>query len=294
MPTPEQRRLDAGLVRVMRPRPVRTIAVTSGKGGVGKTSVSVNLALAFTELGREVMLLDADLGLANVDVMLGLHARYDLSHVVRGQMSLEEVIVTGPMGVRIVPAASGVKGMAELGAMGHAGLVNAFSELAAPVDVFIIDTAAGVADSVITFTRAAHEVLVVVCDEPASITDAYALMKLLSREYGVTRYRIVANMVNSVAEGEHLFQKIARVAARFLDVTLDYAGHVPMDEYLRRAVQKQRAVVEAYPRSRSASAFKNLARTADRWPMPENARGHLEFFVERMVRQDVEPPRIAV
>jgi flagellar biosynthesis protein FlhG len=119
-------------------------------------------------------------------------------------------------------------------------------------------------------------------------------MKLMSREYGVTRYRVVANMVNSVAEGEYLFQKISRVAARFLDVTLDYAGHVPMDEYLRRAVQKQRAVVEAYPRARSASAFKNLARTVDRWPMPANARGHLEFFVERLVRPDYEPPRIAV
>ncbi|HQU15070.1 MAG: cobyrinic acid a,c-diamide synthase [Chromatiales bacterium 21-64-14] len=274
----------AGLRRMNVPRPVQVVAVTSGKGGVGKTNVSVNLAVAMSNAGREVMLLDADLGLANVDVLLGLQPTCNLSHVLEGHRTLEEVIVRGPAGIRIIPATSGVKYMTELSQVQHAGLIHAFSELSYSLDVLLIDTAAGIAESVVSFTRAAQEVIVVVCDEPASITDAYALIKLLSREYGIPRFHVLANMVRSVQEGRDLFTKISRVTNRFLDVTLDFMGAVPHDEFLRRAVQKQRAVVDAYPRSRAAQAFKNLAQKADKWPVPTVAGGHLEFFVERLIR----------
>ena len=273
----------AGLRRIARPRPVRVIAVTSGKGGVGKTNVSVNLALGLTLNGRETLLLDADLGLANVDVILGVQPTYNLSHVMSGERSLEEVIIPGPSGLKIVPASSGVQAMADLGVAGHAGIIRAFSELGQNLDVLIIDTAAGISDSVISFCRASQEVIVVVCDEPASITDAYALIKVLSRDYGLSRFRVLANMARSIQEGRALYEKIARVTDRFLDVALDYLGMVPFDEYLRKAVQKQRAVVDAYPRSRAGTAFRNLAQKADAWPMPESARGHLEFFVERLL-----------
>ncbi len=273
----------AGLRRLNQPRPVRVIAVTSGKGGVGKTNVSVNLGVALAEDGKQVMLLDADLGLANVDVMLGLHPEYDLSHVIRGQRTLEEVIVTGPCGLRIVPASSGTKAMAELSPMEHAGVIRAFSELSHDVDVLIIDTAAGISDSVVSFSRASQEVIVVVCDEPASITDAYALIKLLSREYGIERFRVLANMAHSAQEGRDLFAKIARVTERYLDVTLDFIGAVPFDDYLRKAIKRQKSVVEAYPRSRAAMAFKTLAQRTDKWPVPTGAAGHLEFFVERLI-----------
>lgn len=273
----------AGLRRMTEPRPVRVIAVTSGKGGVGKTNVSVNLAVSMAEEGQRVMLLDADLGLANVDVMLGLHPEYDLSHVIQGQRTLEEIIVTGPAGLQIVPASSGTKMMAELSPVEHAGVIRAFSELSHDLDVLIIDTAAGIADSVVSFSRAAQEVIVVVCDEPASITDAYALIKLLSREYGIQRFRVLANMAHSAQEGRELFTKIARVTERYLDVTLDFVGVVPFDDYLRKAVKRQKAVVEAYPRSRAAMAFKTLAQKADKWPIPTGAAGHLEFFVERLI-----------
>jgi flagellar biosynthesis protein FlhG len=138
-------------------------------------------------------------------------------------------------------------------------------------------------DSVTTFTQAAHHVLVVVCDEPASITDAYALIKVLSREHGVKRFQVLANQTRRSGEGPGLFQKISRVCDRFLNVTLEFAGSVPFDDYLRRAVQRQTAVVDAYPASISSIALKNLASKADKWSVPQGARGHLEFFVERMV-----------
>ena len=283
----------AGLRHITRPKPVRVIAVTSGKGGVGKTNVSVNLAVALADSGSEVMLMDADLGLANVDVMLGLHPDYDLSHVIAGERTLEEIIVAGPAGLHIVPASSGTKAMAELSSVQHAGLIRAFSELSHQLDVLIVDTAAGIADSVVSFTRAAQEVLIVVCDEPASITDAYALIKVLNRDYGLPRFRVLANMVHSAQEGRELFSKISRVTDRYLDVTLDFVGVIPFDDYLRKSVQRQRAVVDAYPRSRASMAFRNLGQKAEKWPVPTGAAGHLEFFVERLIQSSTGQLEIA-
>jgi flagellar biosynthesis protein FlhG len=264
-------------------RPVKVIAVTGGKGGVGKTTVSVNLAVSIAAQGRNVMLLDADLGMANVDVLLGLHTRFHLGHVLKGECLLEDAIITGPHGLQIVPAASGVKHMANLSAAEQAGIIRAFSDLYHKVEVLIVDTAAGLHDSVTTFSHAAHHVLVVVCDEPASITDAYALIKVLSREHGVQRFQILANQTRRSGEGADLFKKISKVCDRFLNVGLEYAGCVPFDEYLRRSVQHQTAVVDAYPASISSIALKKLASTADKWMVPQGARGHLEFFIERMV-----------
>ena len=197
-----------GLRQMIKPHPVRVIAVTGGKGGVGKTNVSVNLAVAMAELGKRVMLLDADLGLANIDVVLGLHPERDLSHVVRGECSLEDVLLKGPAGILVAPGASGVQQMAELSKAEHAGLIRAFSDVGSDLDVMIVDTAAGISDVVVSFSRAAQEVVVVVCDEPASITDAYALIKLLNREYGIDRFHVLANMVHTAQEGRVLYNKI--------------------------------------------------------------------------------------
>lgn len=284
----------AGLRRMTRPRPVRVIAVTSGKGGVGKTNVSINMSIGLANLGKEVMLLDADLGLANVDVMLGLQPKYNLSHVVNGERTLEEIILTGPSGIKIIPAASGIQAMAELSPLQHAGLIRAFSELSHGLDILVVDTAAGISDSVVSFSKASQEVVVVVCDEPTSLTDAYALIKLLSRDHGLFRFRVVANMVNSVQEGRELFAKLAKVTDRFLDVMLDYMGAVPFDEYLRKSVKRQRAVVDAYPRSKASVAFKNLAQRVDSWPMPGSATGQLEFFVERLIQASQSDGGIAL
>ena len=273
--------------------PVRVIAVTGGKGGVGKTSVSVNLATGLAASGRRVVLLDGDLGLANVDVLLGLSPRYTLAHVLSGERTLDEILVTAKQGFKIVPAASGAADLAALDGAGHLGLVQAFSALATSLDVLIIDTAAGIAPGVLQFSQAAQHVLVVVTDEPASLTDAYALIKVLSRDHGVTRFRVVANMSRGAGEGESLFRKLETVTGRFLDdVLLEYAGEVPDDEAMRRAIKVQRPVLDAYPGSPSGRAFKKLAASADTWPVPEGPRGNLEFFVERLVRRP--RPRLEV
>ncbi len=265
--------------------PVQVIAVTGGKGGVGKTNVSVNLSLALADLGRRVMLLDADLGLANVDVLLGLTPKRTLADVINGECDLKDVLIQGPGGIRIVPAASGTQSMVQLSPMQHAGLIQAFSEIGDNVDVLVVDTAAGIGDGVVSFVRAAQEVIVVVCDEPTSITDAYALIKLLNRDYGMSRFRVLANMAHSPQEGRNLFAKLTKVTDRFLDdVALQYLGAVPYDESVRKAVQKRRAVYEAFPRSKCSLAFKAIAQKVDSWPLPANPRGHLEFFVERLVQ----------
>ena len=266
--------------------PVQVIAVTGGKGGVGKTSVSINLSVALASMGRRVALLDADLGLANIDVLLGLNAKKNLENVLRGECSLRDILLTGPGGIRIIPASSGTQRMAQLGAVEHAGLIHAFSELSEQIDVLIIDTAAGIADSVVSFVRAAQEVLVVVCYEPSSITDAYALIKLLNRDYGLFRFRILANMTRTPQEGQALFNKLTQAAERFLDATLQYVGAIPFDETMRKAIQRQKAVVELAPRSKAAQAFVQLAEKVDKWPLPSTPRGHLEFFVERLVQPE--------
>jgi flagellar biosynthesis protein FlhG len=285
MLTPETQIDQAsGLRQMVNPRPVRAIAVTGGKGGVGKTNVSVNLGVAAAEQGQKVMLLDADLGLANIDVVLGLHPKYDLSHVMRGEHTLDEVLIEGPGGMKVVPGASGVKALAALTPAEHTGLIRAFSEVAADTELLIVDTAAGISDAVLSFARASHEIVVVVCDEPASITDAYAIIKLLNRDYGHRRFRILANMVRSAQEGRDLYNKMCRVSDRYLDATLSFMGALPYDDNLRKAVKSQRPVVQAFPRSRVAQVFRNLATKIDSWPQPGGANGQVQFFVERLIK----------
>lgn len=263
---------------------VQVIAVTGGKGGVGKTTVAVNLSLALAELGRRVVLLDGNLGLANIDALLGLAPQYTLADLIEGRCELSDVLVRGPGGVQIVPAASGIRSMVHLSPAQHAGLIQAFSEIGDSVDVLVIDTAAGIGASVVSFVRAAQEVLLVVCDEPTSITDAYALIKLLNRDYGMNHFRVLANMAQSPQEGRNLFAKLTKVTERFLDVTLQYVGAVPYDENVRKAVQNQRAIYENFPRSKSAQAFQAIALKVDAWPLPGDPRGHVEFFLEQRIK----------
>lgn len=264
-------------------RPVRTLAVCSGKGGVGKTSVSINVSVALARAQQRVMLLDADLAMANADLMLGVKTQGNLSHVLSGEKSLQDIICDTPSGVKLVPASSGVSRLANLSPAENAGLIHAFSELEDPLDVLVIDVAAGIADSVVMFTRAAQEVLVVVCDEPASLTDAYALIKVLSQEQRVSRFNVLCNQVPSGVRGEALFKKLQGVCDRFLDVRLTHLGNVPTDDYLRRAVQMQRPVVEAFPSSRSARAFRDIANRLLKLRPVDQPWGGVEFFLERLV-----------
>ncbi|MEM9758531.1 MAG: MinD/ParA family protein [Pseudomonadota bacterium] len=261
---------------------VRVIAVTSGKGGVGKTNMAVNLAVGLAELGQDVLLFDADLGLANVDVALGLKPEFDIQHVMAGERTLDDVLLTGPKGIRIIPAASGVARMASLSATEQAGLVHAFSDLRQPVDTLVVDTGAGIDNTVLTFTAACQEVIVVICDEPTSLTDGYALIKVLNQQCDVKRFQILANMVDNDLQGRQLFEKLCRVTDRFLDVHLGHLGSVPRDDYLRRAVRAQRAVLAEFPRSESSRALAKIAERVASLPLAASAGG-LGFFMERLI-----------
>jgi flagellar biosynthesis protein FlhG len=272
-----------GLRRLGQRRPVKVVAITGGKGGVGKTVVSVNLGAALARLGRSAMLLDADLGLANVDVLLGLGSRRNLEHVVSGECALEDVILTASSGLRVVPASSGSFAMATLGKAEHAGLIHSFSELLEPLDVLLVDTAAGLSHGVLAYNEAAQRVLVVVCDEPASLTDAYGLIKVLSRRQPGCRIEVVANMVESAAHGRSLYEKLLRVTDRFLGIAPSYCGAIPADDFLRRAIRRQSTVVETFPQSPSARAFHRLALAVDGWAPADAARGGIEFFMERLI-----------
>lgn len=265
-------------------KPVRVIAVASGKGGVGKTNLSVNLGIAFAQSGKKTALLDADMGLANVDILLGIYPQFNLSHVLTGEKTLDGIMVEGPAGLKVIPGASGIQKMSELSTLEQATLIRAFSDLDDDLDVLLVDTAAGISGGVVNFARACQEILVVVCDEPTSLTDAYAFIKLLNRDYGLSNFHVVTNMVQTPQQGQLLFQKLTKVTDRYLDVTLQFAGAVPFDENLRKSVQKQSPVTVSFPKSKAAVAIKSLAEKINSWPVKTEAGGYLEFFIERMVQ----------
>ena len=269
--------------------PVQVVAITGGKGGTGKTNIAVNLAQALANQGKRTLLLDADLGMANVDVLLGLKATHTLFDVLNGQCRLEDIMITVNDNLQVIPAASGIRQLADMGQQECAGLVRAFSDLKHPLDFLLVDTATGVSESVASFCRAATEILVVICNEPASIRDSVAQIRLFSSEYGVTRFRVLANRVETAYEAQALFQD---VISRFTDnhnPQISFAGYIPNDENLRKAVAQHRVVVDTYPKSRAAMAFKNLAHRVTGWPQPACAGGHVEFFVERLiVNQNME------
>jgi flagellar biosynthesis protein FlhG len=279
---------QASSLRIMnQSRLIKVIAVTGGKGGVGKTNVTLNTAISLAQQGKRVMVLDADLGLANVDVLLGLRVEKNLSHVLSGECTLDEVLVEGPYGIKIAPATSGSQSMTELTPTEHAGLIRAFSELQSKIDVLIVDTAAGISDMVLSFSKASQDIMMVVCDEPTSLTDAYALIKILNKQHGVFRFKIVANMVRSMREGDELFSKLNKVTNRFLDVALELVAVIPFDENVRKSVRKQKAIVEAFPTSPAAMAIRRLAKKAIEWPIPNQPGGHLEFFLEQLVTKKI-------
>jgi flagellar biosynthesis protein FlhG len=274
---------QSNLQGFMQTKPVKVLAVCSGKGGVGKTNVASNVAIALGSRGRNTCLLDADLSLANVDVLLGLQPRFNLAHVIEGEADLESTILPGPGNIRIVPASSGKFCMTDLAPAAQVGIIQAFSELIDQPEVMVVDTAAGISPKVARFVQAAQHAVVVVCDEPASLTDAYALIKVFSKHYGVSRFHVITNQSRRAPDGRSLFRKLSRVADTYLDVVLRHLGDVPHDRYLVKAVQEQRAVVDAYPKSTSGKAFQQIAANVDALPAASEANGGIEFFLERLL-----------
>ena len=264
----------------------RVLAVTSGKGGVGKSTVSINLAIGLATNGARVTLLDADLGLANIDVMLGLKASHTLQQVIDGECELNDIVLEGPHGIRIVPGASGVQHMAELSNAERSGLIRAFNDLEAMSDWLVVDTAAGIAANTLQFCEAAQEVLVVVCEDPASITDAYATIKVLNQRSGRRRFRVLVNQARADVDAQTIYKRLLTTTDRFLDVILELAGSIPYDRQVASAARRRLPLITTYPESSAAQAFKKLAEVADMWPSPQGASGGLEFFLEKMVHVD--------
>ncbi len=263
---------------------IQVIAVTSGKGGVGKTNTSINIAASLAKQGHQVMLMDADLGLANIDVNLGLQCTFNMAHVMSGEKTLSDIIQIGPFGIQVVPAASGVYEMASLQNEQLQHLIQAFSEYNGKLDYLIIDTAAGISDNVLAFLNAAHQVIVIACDEPSSITDAYALIKVMNQRYGASRFHFIASMVKNEKEGRALYSKIERVVDHYLGATMLYLGSSPRDEQLRLANKQQKAVVQVSPMANSSRAYARMAAAVERWQPPTGLSGQVEFFVERLLQ----------
>lgn len=266
---------------------LKIIAITAGKGGVGKTNVSVNLACAVAKLGKRVLLLDADLSLANVDVLLGLKSQRTIEHVIRGECRLQDIIIQGPYGVDIIPGSSGSSLLSHLTYVDHAGVISSFEELHEQYDFMFVDTPAGITDNVAAFLRASQEIIVVVCNEPTSITDAYALMKVMSQDYQIKNYHLLANMVTSLLEGRELYHRLSQVSHDYLDITLDYLGAIPFDDYLRKAVKEQRLLGELYPSSESANAFERVAHELLNWPSQHALEHGAPFFMEKLLERSV-------
>ncbi|MGB5539394.1 MAG: P-loop NTPase [Gammaproteobacteria bacterium] len=266
--------------------PVQVIAFTGGKGGIGKSSIALNVAQALSSEGQRTLLLDADLGMANIDALLGLEVDYTLHDVLNGSKSLGDILTSGPGGLRLIPAASGEKQLAELGMNECTGLMRAFSDLDEPIDALVIDTATGISEIVTSFCRAATDIVVVVCNEPASIRDAVALIDTLYRAHGIARFHVLPNMVASATEAGELFAWLFGHFHDNHDMVLSCCGYVPRDECLQRAIAQRQTVLSAFPRSRSAMALNNLARQIMKWPRQRYAGGHLEFFVERLIQNE--------
>lgn len=264
-------------------------SITSGKGGVGKTAVVANIAVALGRLGKKVLILDADLGLANIDVVFGLAPLYNLNHFFSGERDLAAIMVEGPGGLKILPAGSGVQSFITLDTAQKLRLIEGLDALHDAFDYVLIDTEAGISENVTYFNSAAQEIILVTTPEPTSITDAYALMKLMSTRYHEHHFNLVVNMVQNENEALEVYKKLTKVANRYLDVAIDYLGSIPADRQMNDSIRRQRAIVELYPHSKVAQAFTGLAARLCSEMHPALPKGNIQFFWKKLLRLGSEP-----
>jgi len=240
---------------------IRVFSVSSGKGGVGKSNVVINLAIAMSKLGKKVLILDADLGLANVDVLLGLNPQYNISHVLKGQKKLPDILVQGPSGITIMPASSGVQELTNLSVEQKVMFLDLLESIPTKFDVFMIDTGAGISDMVLYFNLMSQEKIVVLTPEPTSLTDGYALIKVLFQKHGERYFHILVNNVEDENQAKTIYKQISRVADHFLDgISLNYIGSIPKDIHVPKAIMHQKAVIELFPKAPASQAFINIAK----------------------------------
>jgi flagellar biosynthesis protein FlhG len=266
---------------------IRVISVTSGKGGVGKSNVVSNLAISLSAQGKKVLVIDADLGLGNLDVLLGLSPTYNLNHVLNGEKSIADILIDGPAGIKIIPAGSGIQEFTSLRQHEKLKLLDELDMLEEQFDVMIVDTEAGISENVTYFTAAAQEIIVVVTPEPTSITDVYALIKLLATRYSEHHFKVLVNMAKDSEDALEVFRKLANVAGRFLDISLDYLGCVVKDDKLVEAVKRQKAVCQLFPESDAANCFTTLAKRVIENTRQTRLKGNIQFFFRRFLDNPV-------
>ncbi|MCP9450552.1 MAG: MinD/ParA family protein [Nitrospira sp.] len=264
----------------------RVVAVSSGKGGVGKTNVVANWAVALGRSGKRVLVLDADLGLGNLDVLLGLVPRHTIEHALSGVCTLREICLEGPAGIQVLPASSGVPHLTSLTESQQLVIQEQLEELAAGMDVLLIDTGAGISPNVTFFASAAHEIVIVVTPEPTSLTDAYALIKVLTRRYRERRFKVLVNQARGPREAAEVFRRLDTAVDRFLQVAVEPIGYVPHDDYVTLAVMRQKAVADLFPDSPAAQAFARLAGQVMQWPLPDLPKSSVQLLWRRMIHLD--------
>ncbi|SHJ22365.1 flagellar biosynthesis protein FlhG [Desulfatibacillum alkenivorans DSM 16219] len=262
----------------------RVVAVTSGKGGVGKTNIVGNLAIALSRMGKRVLILDGDLGLANIDIIYGLHPEFTIKHVLTGEKDLKDVIVKGPEGVSVIPASSGLADLVHLTQGEKLNLLSEFDGLEEDYDIFLIDTGAGISSNIVYFNAAARERIVIATPEPTSITDAYALMKVMFTRHGTRTFKLLVNMVNNEAEADLVFKSLSNALLRFLqDISLEYMGCIKRDDHVPKSVKKQAPLLTLYPKSMAGKGINELAERFLSKGEDSSADGNIKFFFRRLV-----------
>jgi flagellar biosynthesis protein FlhG len=259
-------------------------AVTSGKGGVGKTNIVGNLAITYQRMNKKVLIFDADLGLANIDIIFGINPKYTIEDVIKGERELSQIIAKGPEGVAIIPASSGVQELSHLTEGHKINLLNEFDLLNNRYDILLIDTGAGISSNVLYFNLAAQERIVVVTPEPTSITDAYALIKIMFKQHGIKNFILLMNMVKNESEAVSVYKHLSRVIEKFMgSISLDYAGHIPYDSRIHESVSRREPVTCCYPQSISSRSFQRLAEYLLNQSDGKNNDGSIKFFLKKIM-----------
>jgi flagellar biosynthesis protein FlhG len=257
--------------------------VSSGKGGVGKSNVVANLAVSLTKVGKRVLIMDADLGLGNLDVLLGLVPQHTIEDVLRGTHTLDEIVLSGPAGIHVLPASSGVARLTALTEAQQVMIQEQLAQLTSEMDVLLIDTGAGISPNVTFFASAADETIIVVSPEPTSLTDAYALIKVLARQYRERRFKVLVNQAKSPREAAEVFGKLDVAVDHFLHVAVELVGAIPYDDYVHLAVMQQKALCELFPDAPAAQAFRRLAHQVIQWPRPDLPKSSVQLVWQRAV-----------
>jgi flagellar biosynthesis protein FlhG len=262
---------------------IRTIAVASGKGGVGKTNITANLAIGLSRMNNRVLVFDADLGLSNIDVILNLANKYNINHLFNGEKQLKDLIVEGPEGIQVLPASSGIQELTELDEFQRLRLIEEFESYDDGIDYLLIDTSSGISSNVAFFCMAAQEIVIVTSAEPTAMTDAYALMKVLFTKYQEKNFKVLVNSVKSEKEGTDVFRRLSTAAERFLSISLDYIGFIPLDSSVPMAVRQQKAFLDLYP---DCEASRSILEITDRISSTDNnkVKGTLQFFLGGLLK----------